>query len=157
MITMYTAIVAVENNRISKFAEFEHESAALAHVEIFGGFVYSGKYFPNLWIDGQEVTHREDPVEVALRDYDIAIERHLDAEAEAAGYYDPLGRIPNIDRACAYAGFSNPYQAESQSFVAWRAEVWAYVYQVKSEVEAGTREQPTIEALLAELPARVAP
>jgi hypothetical protein len=92
-----------------------------------------------------------------LIDYDIAIERHLDAEAESAGYYDPLQRIPNIDRACSYAGYENQYQAESQSFVAWRAAVWAYAYQVKSEVEAGTREQPTIEAMLAELPVRVVP
>jgi hypothetical protein len=93
----------------------------------------------------------------ALREYDIAIEQHLDAEAEKAGYYDPLGRIPNIDRACSYAGSANPYQAEGQSFVAWRAAVWAYVYQVKADVEAEARTQPTIEELIAELPQRVVP
>lgn len=89
--------------------------------------------------------------------YDVAIERFLDAGADMAGYYDPLGRIPNIDRACSYAGYPNPYQTESQSFVAWRAGVWQYVYQVKEDVEAELREQPTIEQLLAELPARVLP
>jgi hypothetical protein len=92
--------------------------------------------------------------QVNIQDYDIAIEKHLDAEAEAAGYYDPLGRIPNIDRACAYAGFENDYQAESQSFIAWRASVWSHVYNVKSDVEAGNRIQPSIEELIAELPKR---
>jgi hypothetical protein len=92
-----------------------------------------------------------------LRGYDIAIEKHLDAKAEEAGYYDPLGRIPNIDRACSYAGSANPYQAEGQSFVAWRAAVWAHVFQVKADVEAEARTQPTIEELIAELPARVVP
>jgi hypothetical protein len=90
----------------------------------------------------------------SLKEYDIAIERQLDAEAEAAGYYDPLGRIPNIDRACSYAGYTNPYQAEGQSFVAWRAAVWQYVYQVMSDVDAGNREQPTIHELISELPSR---
>jgi hypothetical protein len=108
---------------------------------------------PNFeWTEGQ---WKVNPPSVL--DYDIAIERHLDAEAEAAGYYDPLGRIPNIDRACSYAGYVNQYQAESQSFVAWRAAVWAHAFQVKSDVEANVRAQPTIEELIAELPARVIP
>jgi hypothetical protein len=108
-----------------------------------------------------EVTEEEDapvtpliPTEPSLLDYDIAIERHLDEEAKAAGYYDPLERIPSIDRACSYAGFTNDYQTESQSFVAWRASVWSHVYNVKSAVEAGNRTQPTIEELIAELPQR---
>lgn len=92
--------------------------------------------------------------EIELKAYDIAIERELDRHAEAAGYYDPLGRIPAIDRACSYAAFSNPYQQEGQSFVAWRAAVWSYVYNVKSEVEAGNRAQPSIAELIAELPQR---
>jgi hypothetical protein len=93
----------------------------------------------------------------SLVDYDIAIERELDRDAEAAGYRDPLGRIPPIDRACAYAGYPNPYQAEAQSFVVRRAAVWAHVYQVKADVEAELRPQPTIEELIAELPQRVIP
>jgi hypothetical protein len=108
-----------------------------------------------------EVTEEEDApvipqptIEPTILDYDIAIERHLDDEAKAAGYYDPLERIPSIDRACSYAGFTNDYQTESQSFVAWRAAVWSHVYNVKSAAEAGNRTQPTIEELIAELPLR---
>lgn len=92
-----------------------------------------------------------------LREFDIAIEKHLDAGAQDAGYYDPLDRIPPIDRACSYAGYTNPYQAESQSFVVWRAAVWAYVYQVKTQVEAQQRSAPTIEELIQELPVRAVP
>lgn len=151
---MYIAIVKTENNRIAKFAQFASENDATAHVTAYGGFVYEGTYSPELWVENSTVTIKPEVYIPTLKDYDIAIERHLDAEAAAAGYYDPLERIPSIDRACSYAGFANDYQAEAQSFVAWRSEVWAYVYNVKTDVEAGNRTQPTIEELIAELPQR---
>lgn len=154
---MFTAIVKTENGRVVKFAEFESLEDAQTHCDAFGGVVYEGRYLPDLFIDGDTVIIKSDVQVPTMLDYDIAIERHLDAEAEAAGYYDPLGRIPNIDRACSYAGYVNQYQAESQSFVAWRAAVWAHAFQVKSDVEANARAQPTIEELIAELPARVIP
>jgi hypothetical protein len=150
-------IVGVENNRVSKFAEVGSDQEAQEHIATFGGFVYPGSYRPDLWVDGENVSIQPVVVELTLKDYDIAIERELDRQAEESGYYDPLGRIPNIDRACSYAGHSNPYQAEGQSFVAWRAAVWAHVYQVKADVEAELRTQPTIEELIAELPQRVIP
>lgn len=96
------------------------------------------------------------PKEFTLKDYDIAIEQHLDAVADAAGYYDPLGRIPNIDRACAYAAYANPYQAESQSFVAWRASVWAKAYEIQTAVADGEITAPSIAELIAELPTKSA-
>jgi hypothetical protein len=107
-----------------------------------------------------EVTECEDapityqPPPITLKDYDIAVEKHLDSVADAAGYYDPLGRIPNIDRACAYAAYENEYQAESQAFVAWRASVWAKAYEIQQSVENGERDQPTIEELISELPVK---
>jgi hypothetical protein len=107
-----------------------------------------------------EITEHEDAPSdyqsppITLKDYDIAIEQHLDAVANAAGYYDPLGRIPNIDRACAYAAYDNEYQAESQAFVAWRAIVWAKAYEIQQSVENGERDQPTIEELISELPVK---
>lgn len=152
---MYTAIVATENNRIIKFAEFADEPAANAHCAKHGGFVCPGAYSPDLYVVGETVTLQPEVIVPTIKDYDIAIERHLDAEAEAAGYYDPLHRIPPIDRACSYAAFTNEYQAEGQSFVSWRAAVWAYAYQVKLDVQNNVRAQPTIEELLAELPSRL--
>jgi hypothetical protein len=98
---------------------------------------------------------KEDALE--LKQFDIAIELELDRDAREAGYYDPLNRIPPIDRACSYASYPNPYQAEAQTFVSRRAAVWAHAYQVKADVEAGLRTKPTIEELIAELPQRVIP
>jgi hypothetical protein len=92
-----------------------------------------------------------------LQAFDEAIEAELDRQAAEAGYYHPQNRIPNIDRACSYASYPNPYQAESQSFVAWRAAVWSYVYEVKTQVDANQRTAPTIEELIQELPERVMP
>jgi len=53
---MYTAIVAVENNRVAKYKEFETADAAQAHCDVYGGFPYEGSYSPDLYIDGQTVT-----------------------------------------------------------------------------------------------------
>jgi hypothetical protein len=94
------------------------------------------------------------PIEVTLKDYDIAVENYLDSVAYLAGYYDPLERTPSIDRACSYAGFDNPYQVEAQGFVAWRAAVWAKAYEIQQAVESGDRPQPTIEELISELPVK---
>jgi hypothetical protein len=113
-----------------------------------------------------EVTKRPSPMHQwigewiyapSLKDYDIAIELELDRDAREAGYYDPLDRIPPIDRACSYAAYPNPYQAEAQTFVVRRAAVWAYAYQVQADVEAQLRTQPSIPELIAELPQRVIP
>ena len=40
----YTAIVSVENGKITKYAEFETEQEANAHVNQYGGFVYNGAF-----------------------------------------------------------------------------------------------------------------
>lgn len=85
-----------------------------------------------------------------VRQFDAAIEAHLRDEAMAAGY-------TNIERACMYAAAPNPYQAESQSFVSWAGNVWAYCRQELAKVQAGTRPTPTIEQIISELPARVMP
>jgi hypothetical protein len=58
---MHTAIVRVEDNRVAKFKEFEVESEASEHCDEYGGFVYEGRYRPDLWVDGEEITIR--PIE----------------------------------------------------------------------------------------------
>lgn len=87
---------------------------------------------------------------VTVKQFDVAVEAHLHAEATAHGY-------TNIERACMYASYANPYQAESQTYVAWVGNVWAYCYAELEKVKAGTRPMPTIEEIIAELPARVVP
>lgn len=88
--------------------------------------------------------------QLLVREFDAAIEAHLRDEAVAAGY-------TNIERACMYAAAANPFQAESQSFVSWAGNVWAYCQQELAKVQAGTRPTPTVEQIISELPARVIP
>ena len=53
---MYISIVAVENNRVAKYAEFDTEPAAQAHCDVYGGFVYEGGYSPELYIAAGDVS-----------------------------------------------------------------------------------------------------
>lgn len=80
-----------------------------------------------------------------VSEYTVAVQDHLDAEAQARNYDD-------IVSACSYAGAPNPFQAEGTAFVAWRGACWAACYAIMDEVEAGTRAQPTIGGLVALLP-----
>lgn len=77
-----------------------------------------------------------------------AVQSHLDATAQAAGY-------DNIHTACTYA--DEPavakFQAEGQAFRAWRSLVWAHCHQVLADVQAGVRGIPSAAELIAELPA----
>lgn len=77
-----------------------------------------------------------------------AVQAHLDATAQSAGY-------DNIYTACTYA--DEPavakFQAEGQAFRAWRSLVWAHCHQVLADVQAGVRGIPSAAELIAELPA----
>jgi len=88
------------------------------------------------------------PKEQALWDFQTAIQSHLDEKARASGYDD-------IKSAVTYA--EEPavprFQAEGQAFRAWRSRCWAYGYEQLAKVESKERERPTIEQLIAELPA----
>ena len=74
-----------------------------------------------------------------------SVQEHLDAGAKLKGYESILS-------ACSYAGYTNPYELEGKSFIAWRGAVWAYCYQELEKVQLGTRAEPTIEEFLLELP-----
>ena len=74
-----------------------------------------------------------------------AVQEHLDSVAQGRGY-------DNILSACSYAGAPNAFQAESQAFIVWRADVWVACYQIMVAVESGTRAVPAVDQLLAELP-----
>jgi len=74
-------------------------------------------------------------------DYIAAVEAAFDSASKAHGY-------DNIDRACSYAGAPNPFQAESQAFVAWRGNVWAACYAAQANPP---EVQPTPEAFVTSL------
>lgn len=80
-----------------------------------------------------------------------AVQQHLDVKARERNY-------DGILSLCTYATSPNPkFAAEGQAGVEWRDAVWVKCYEVLAEVEAGLREQPTVEQLIAELPVIVWP
>lgn len=88
----------------------------------------------------------EPTVEEKILAFKQAVQDKQDSEAVKKGY-------DNMISACSYVGFANPFQAEAQAFLIWRAGCWEKCYQITAEVQSGTRPFPTADELLAELPA----
>jgi hypothetical protein len=91
-----------------------------------------------------------DPVKraaIAKKYFQAAIEAHVEATAAERGY----------SSAASCAGYLNSTNAgwseEASIFIAWRDAVWAHVFTQMALVEAGDREEPTVEALVGEIPA----
>lgn len=75
------------------------------------------------------------------------VQNYMDKTVQTRGY-------DNIHTACTYASSTDEtFRAEGTACVAWRDAVWRKCYDILAEVKAGTREVPTEEELLAELPA----
>ena len=84
---------------------------------------------------------------LSIEDYTAAIVAHLDATA-ASRLYD------NAVSIATYVGSTTPqWAAEAAAFVAWRDQIWLYAYAELAKVTHGQRPQPTIVALIDELPA----
>jgi hypothetical protein len=103
------------------------------------------------WILGKsivEMTQEEKDAYRAktVREYELEVQRHMD-EKVAERQYD------SMISAATYATSTNPkYGPEGQACVVWRDAVWDKCYEVLAEVDAGTRQPPTVDELLAELP-----
>lgn len=80
------------------------------------------------------------------------VQAHMDAAARALNY-------DSISNAITYA--EEPavprFQAEGQALRAWRSLVWATCYEIVADIEAGVRDVPSDEELIAELPELVLP
>lgn len=90
------------------------------------------------------------PVMPTVTDYTAAVQRLLDAEAQAHGY-------DGILSAASYAAVAGPFQAEGIAFATYRSDCWAYCYAQLAAVQGGQRPQPSVDELLGELPALVLP
>ena len=75
-----------------------------------------------------------------------AVQNVLDTEAQKLGYDNCLSVCSYVDTGV------QKFDDESRAFRQWRSEVWAKGYEILDEVIAGTREIPTEEELLSELP-----
>jgi hypothetical protein len=76
-----------------------------------------------------------------------AVQAHIDATAQSRSY----------DNGMALAGYVNsavpPWKAEAEAFIAWRDQVWLFVFEKLAQVEAGEVEAPSSpEALIGWLP-----
>lgn len=79
--------------------------------------------------------------------YQNAIQAAVDAAAQSKQFNDGV-------TLASYKDSTNPSWAlQAATFIAWRDQVWIFSYAQLAEVQAGTRQQPTIAEFLAELPA----
>lgn len=104
------------------------------------------------WLDGSdpEVLAFKNPAP-SLVNHENAIQNVVDAAPKDKLFRDGV-------TLASYTSSTNPqWAAEAQAFVAWRDAVWAYSYSELAKVQAGLREQPTVDEFLAELPAIVWP
>lgn len=75
-----------------------------------------------------------------------AIQDYLDTTAQSRRY-------DNIFTAISYVNSTDEtFAREAQACLVWRDKVWRKCYDILDAVEAGEREIPTMEELIAELP-----
>ena len=99
----------------------------------------------NYVFDGEEWVEKPLDTETLKQSYTAAIQTHMDAKAKLRGY-------DNIVSACSYAGYENPFRAEGEAYGMWRASCWKYAYEQLALILSGSREIPTVEAFIQELP-----
>lgn len=77
--------------------------------------------------------------------YETAIQNLVDSTARERQFRDGV-------TLASYIGSTKPkWAAEAQAFVAWRDNVWFYAYGELAKVQAGQRQQPTVEQFLTEI------
>jgi hypothetical protein len=86
-------------------------------------------------------------VKAEIERYRQAVQSHIDATARSRDYRDGF----------ALAGYVNsaipPWKAEAEAFIAWRDQVWLFVFEKLSQIQAGNVEPPeSPQALIGWLP-----
>ena len=84
----------------------------------------------------------------AVAAYESAIDKHLDATAWLYGYNNLISAITYADEPAVPA-----FQTEGTAFRAWRSLVWASCRATLAAYKAGEIEAPTVDGLIASLPA----
>lgn len=147
------AIARIENNQV-----VETRTIALSDVpehkrhlwrNIIGdppssSLSYSGQTYE---VTATHVVCTWTPLAPSQADYAAAIQAHMETVAQSRGYQD-------ADRLASYTTSGNAtWSAEAVTFSAWRDAVWAYSFEQMAAVQSGVRQAPTVDGLIAELPA----
>lgn len=86
------------------------------------------------------------PPPLTEADYGAAVQSHIEQTAKARGYVDAV--------TCAsYSASTVPqWRSDSAAFIAWRDDVWTYVFAQLAAVRSGGRPVPSLADFIAELP-----
>lgn len=84
--------------------------------------------------------------EIVQKQLTDAVQRVLDNKAQELLYDNCLSVCSYIETGV------QKFDDEGKAFRAWRSAVWAKGYEILAQVQAGQREIPTEEELIAELP-----
>lgn len=102
--------------------------------------------------DGQGIVFVAPPAVAPATEEDIVdnyvehVQLYLDTTAKERGY-------DNMFSLATYKGSKIPkFNKEGTAGSDWRDAVWDKCYAILDEIKAGTRPQPTVEQLIAELP-----
>ena len=121
-----------------------------------GASIGSGTVLPQGFIEytkgsePQELLDAKANEELANRPIEInnAIQSHLDAKAQEFRY-------DNMASARSYTGFDNVFKTECIALATWGSDCWVKAGQIEQDVLAGNRDMPTIDIVLAEMPAYI--
>lgn len=116
---------------------------ALGFVEMDVEQAYDGAWYVTGYAPVQPIEEKLAQIQKELTD---AVQQFMDETAQTRGY-------DNIHTACSYTNSTDPiFNREGNACLAWRDSVWRKCYTMLDEFKAGTRQIPTVEELLAELP-----
>lgn len=87
----------------------------------------------------------------AIEDYQVAIQTIVDEAARSKLFNDGVTLASYVNSTV------DQWAEQATAFVAWRDNVWQYAYSELAKVQGGDRDQPAVEAFLAELPEIVWP
>lgn len=98
---------------------------------------------PPVGLSGEMVDVPPEPIPTDPKElYRQAVQAHIDATAQSRNYEDGF----------ALAGYTSstvaPWRAEAETFVAWRDQVWLFVFETLAQIEAGTTPAPESPAAL---------
>lgn len=86
------------------------------------------------------------PVEEILKEYEVAVQQHIDRTANEKGYdssYTCLSYLNSKDER---------WHTEASIFLDWRDSVWLKTHEILNDFKDGKIDQPTIDQVIEQLP-----